>query len=363
MKRIKSIDSLRGLSIVMMFLGHLQAWWLATTDLWLAEEVYRINAIHGSTGFILISGVSSMLWYRSRLKKSQTMPDISFQTIRGEHLFRTMELFIIAIMFNIGTAFLFGDPRIIWKWFILQTIAISLFMGWFFFKASKSIRILACIVIWIGNELLLFYLLPSEGQMTPNGVLFYILYNSLDQNTILYFFPYFLIGTVFGDIIFDIYQIEDERERKQSLLNKLLYPSLVSGVTLIILSIFLKFPEFFTRGTFSWFIFAMGIELMLLPILLSIEEFEIFKTKKRYRFLYFFSYYSLTLYIAHTGLGLLFFGQLNAVNNWFFIAGTIFIMYLLIRLLYKYLGPWASIKAQMGKIAVGAIERIYKQNE
>jgi hypothetical protein len=82
----------------------------------------------------------------------------------------------------------------------------------------------------------------------------------------------------------------------------------------------------------------------LLSILLYIEEFEVVKTKKSYRFFYYFSFYSFTIYLAHNPLYFIFFLQLNALTIWIAFVGTIILIALLLKGIYKKWGKNASLK-------------------
>jgi len=183
-----------------------------------------------------------------------------------------------------------------------------LILAWPLLKRSKLLSLIIGISIWIFNAILINFLSPHEGEFNFYGILFYILYHKLRDDPILGFFSFFLIGTIFGDIIFKINQFENKDERLSLLKKKLMLPALIMAPILIIIGILFNFPEFFTiRGSFSWAIYVLGLDLILITILVSIEEFEIIKTKKSYKFLFYFSYYSLSLYIFHSPLALFFY--------------------------------------------------------
>ncbi|MFX1320314.1 MAG: hypothetical protein ACFFAQ_01600 [Promethearchaeota archaeon] len=106
-----------------------------------------------------------------------------------------------------------------------------------------------------------------------------------------------------------------------------------------------------------WLIYSLGIELLLFLILLGIEEFEFIKTERSYRFLYYFSYYSLTLFLIQNINFFLFYGILNRYNIWFFIIGTVILYSLLLRFLFKKLGPQYSLKSEVRGLAVSLAGR------
>jgi hypothetical protein len=250
-------------------------------------------------------------------------------------------------------------------------------MAWPLLKTSKLLRILIAIVLWIVDQFLVVFLANFQGQLNFFGILFYILYNTLDQDPILTFFTFFLIGTVIGDLIHDALQIENKTERKNRIKNRLLIPSLIIGGILIISGVLIqlpyslnkgsfewmrKFPDFLNRGTFSWMLYAMGIELTLISILFGIEEYEVIKVENSYKFLFYFSYYSFTTYLLHNILFFLFLGMLDIYSVFLITVITLFVFELILKFLYKKVRTYASLKVQIGKLSAGLAEIIDERN-
>lgn len=358
MKRLKSIDIFRGMGMVYIIVGHMIDWWTRPEDDFLFYIYVSLFSAIGAAGFVFISGVSTALSYRNRLVKAKTLDDYNKKVIKKEYLFRAFLVLILGLIYNSIVAIEFLDPLLIWKWFIILTVAVCLFMAWPFLKTSKLFRLLVGAIVWIVNQFVLVFLLPFEEQTNFFGVIFYILYNSLDQNPILSFFTFFLIGTVIGDIIYDIYLVDDEIARKRAIKQKILVPSLIFGIAMIMFSFWFLLPNLFTEKILTiktniwWLIYSLGIELILILILLGIEEFELIKTEKNYRFLYYFSYYSLTLFLVQNINFFLFYALLNRYNIWLFIVVTIILYGLMLRFLYKKLGPQYSLKVQIGRMSV-----------
>ena len=117
-----------------------------------------------------------------------------------------------------------------------------------------------------------------------------------------------------------LHKSEDKNERKNALKNRLLLPSCLIGIILLITGIILDFPEFLNAlyRSFPWMIYSLGFHLILISILIFIEESGLFHTKKSYRFLFYFSYYSFTVYATHYILTPIFRRQLDAYDIWIF---------------------------------------------
>ncbi|MFX1410845.1 MAG: heparan-alpha-glucosaminide N-acetyltransferase domain-containing protein [Promethearchaeota archaeon] len=366
---MSSIDIFRGLGMVYIMVGHMIDWWTIPKDDFLFYIYVSLFSAIGAAGFVFISGVSTAVSYRNRLAKAKTSDDYNNKTIKKEYLFRAFLILIVALIYNSIVAIEFLDPLLIWKWFIILTVAICLLMALPLLKTSRLFRLFIGVIIWIVNQFILAFLLHFEAQANLFGLIFYILYNSLDQNPILSFFTFFLIGTVIGDLIYDIYQINDKIARKRAIKQKVLFPSLLIGITMIMFSFWFLLPNLFTEKILTintnlwWLIYSLGIELILISILLCIEEFEFIKTEKSYKFLYYFSYYSLSLFLLQNINFFLFYAQLNRYNIWLFIGITVVIYDLLLRFLYKKLDSKFSLKVQVGRLAVFFTGKIEVKSE
>ena len=236
---------------------------------------------------------------------------------------KTIIIFIIAITYNSLIAISLKDPIWIWTWFVLLTAAVSTFLTWPLLKTSKLLRIIIGFIIWVANPFIISLLLPFEGTLSINGILFHALYHGIHQVPLLVFFPFFLFGTVIGDILFDVFRIDqNEIEKKKIFGYKYLIPSIVIGALFIIFGVLFKIPNFLSRESLSWVIYSLGVNIVLISTILSIEIFEIIKTKRSFKLLFYFSYYSLTIFLAHNLLHFLFLNQLNPVDIWFFSAAA-----------------------------------------
>jgi len=345
-----------------MVLNHLIDWWIKSEYKWLYSFAIMIIDPIGASGFLFISGVSIALSYRTRLNKARVSKDYNYRMIRNSYLFRAFFILLIALVYNIPTAIVLKDPSMIWTWFVLLTAAISLFLAWPLLKTSKLFRISIAITVTVLHFFIVSWLLPFQGDSNIFGLLFHILYNLISQDPILIFFPFFLIGTVIGDIIYEVINLNpDDENQNIHFKNKFLIPTLIIGFFLIISGIFLYTPQFLIRRSLSWMIYSIGIDITLFSILISIEKFNIIKTKKSYKFIFYYSYYSLTIYLVHNLLYFLFLHQLNLISIWLFAGASFFSIGFVFRVIYKRWGEKASIKVQIGKLSLDITTRIEKR--
>ena len=350
MKRLKAIDIFRGFIMVAMVFVHLRDWWIigganATFSNITRPFIDRTFA----PAFMFSAGISTFISYNNRLKKISE--EYSYQTLRNEYILRAVIIGMIGLVYNIFVAIFYADASLIWTWFMLYSIGFSLLMAWPLLKSPKVVKITVGLIIIISNEILYWVLKPYMGQVNLYGVLYHIIFNSLYLDPILESFFFLLIGIVVGELIVETYNIQDQIERRNTLKWKLLIPSLIIGGMLIIYTFLFIFPLFFNNIGFYWIYFSMGMCLILNSVLLTLEEYNIFEAKKSYKFLFYYSYYSLSVYLTHYIFYFFFFNILNVYIFCIFITGIIIVYGLLLKYLYYKLGPKFSLKIQIGRIA------------
>ena len=351
MERLKSIDIFRGLCIFWMFLGHLIEWWIIDDFLWVRTLTFYLFDPIGAAGFLFISGVSITLSYRNRLSKVEEGKDLSYSRVKMSYFLRAFFLLIIAIIYNTAIALTMGWLSWIWTWFVLMTAAFSLLIMWPLFKVSKIARIIIGVIIWVISQYLYLLLSPYRDQLNLQGILYHIFYNVYSQDPLLMFFSFFLFGTVIGDILYDINNIKNPELKKKQLKRKMIVPTCLISACLISFSVLINFPSFLNRNSLSWLFYVIGFDLLVLMILIILEEYGLFNTKKSYRVLFYFSYYSFTVYLGHNFLYFIFYKKLGLVTIWIAVVLTFIVFSLVLRQIHKKWGWKASLKAILGKIS------------
>ena len=358
MRRIKSLDTFRGFIMLAMVWVHLSEWWLREEDIWFSNATVPILKLIFGPGFLLLAGISIALSYRKNLIKITTMDNFNYDIVKKEYFFRATFILVVALGYNSFVALQFFNPLDLWKWFMLLTMSISLFIAWPLLKAPKYVRLILAVIIWILNYFTFNYFLPYQGQININGIIYYIFYNSIDVIPFPHYISFLLIGTIIGEAIFDIYQINNQKERKLLLKKKITVPSLILGVPLIIISVIFDNQLSLDRTSFIWIIFAMGINLILLSVFLGFEDFKLRVNKRRLKFLFYYSYFSLTIYLVHNISYFFFLNQLNLFQFWIFIMLYSILFGLVLRLLHNKYGPKFSIKVQIGRLSSALAKRL-----
>ena len=349
MTRYKVVDTGRGIAIFGMVVAHMLNWWLTEQDFWFYTFFGIWVASAGAVGFLFISGASATLSLKRRTMELKKGDKFFFHLIRRVYFLRALLLLGVALIYNTIIAIMVGDFIWIWAWNILQAIAISLFLTWPFIKTSKIFRIIVGIIVLVVNELILAFLLPYQGQVNFYGILFYILYNPIEYYILLPYFSMFLLGTVLGDILHDLGQIEDPQERKGAFRSHLII-TLILGPTLMIAGIFI-IPDFERHASIASVTYGLGLLLVFYTVLMYYDIFEPIKLKKEHRFLYFYNYYSFTIYLGHNVIFFLFYRQFTVITIWIPMIITMIIISLIVIFLYKKLGAKASLKAGLSVVS------------
>ena len=352
MRRIRSIDNIRGLIIVLMIWVHLTDWWLVPGDIWFADFFYIFLDRLLGPSFLFVSGVSALISYRNSVKRIDYPQTASYSKMKNEYFIRAGLIIVVGLMFNLVAAVMLDDPRAIWTWFMLLTIGFSLLIAWPLLKLSILSKVSAAVIIWIINYLVLYMLLPFQGQSNFLGILFQVLYNSLRLEPILSHSSFLILGTAIGDLLYKIYNIEDAQQRRVALKKKILFPLIVLASVTLPLGFLIEYPLFLEGYIFFFLLISVGGISLLLIIFITIEEYSIFEIKRQNGFLFYFSFYSFTIYLSHNALYFLFYRQLNLISIWFFFAGTIFVFFLLFRSIYNSnYRQLISVKTMIGRIA------------
>ncbi|MFX0018736.1 MAG: heparan-alpha-glucosaminide N-acetyltransferase domain-containing protein [Promethearchaeota archaeon] len=359
MKRYNGIDIIRGISMWLMIAGHLIDWWIKQEFYWHKHQMYSFLEPIVSTGFLFASGISTALSYKQSLSRINPANKSNLSQVRNEYIFRAFFILIIAFIYNFCIGVFYEGFYSLWSWYVLQTVGFCLILTWPFLKTPIYIRLIFGFFILTVNPLIFELLKQYEGQLNFLGFTFYFLYHPADIGyTILSFFGIFLIGTVLGDILFDLNRLDNQNERRAKFKTNFIIPTLAFGGFLIIFGVIYMFPHFLVLRTFSSFIYSLGVVIVLLSIFITIQEFQLLTTKKSYKFLFYYSYYSFTIYLTHNLLFFLFSDFFNVFTIWVAIFIVTTVIGVLLNFTYKKVGKKASLKAVIGIFSYELAKRI-----
>lgn len=331
-RRVHSLDIIRATSISLMILAHSFSAWVVPESKWLEAVLYLSLSPFGPPGFIFVAGMGfGFSWD----KKSHSGANYKQNFI--EQMPRSIILLLIAIVYNIVGLIIgwnsLGTPNFvsgtlgklwnIWIWHILFTIAIARILCIFTMKLSRINRLILSIVLMILTPFILGGLNAIRGTNVFGEFIYWILFNPIGEDSVMIFFPFFVIGSVMGEFI-------SERSYNESFIK--LKKMLILGVVCVILGILLGLntltstsfdnplgydpywafttelatnpifdasgtPMFLIKNTYPWVFYAMGYDILLAIGLYYIIDYKRYKDKSSpYELL---GKYSFTIYIAH----------------------------------------------------------------
>ncbi len=363
MQRIKSVDAFRGLCIFYMLLGHMLVWWIIEEQFWMHFYLRKIFEIIGVSGFLFASGISTVLSLRNSLEKVEKNPRYTQGDLLRESYQRATLYLVFALLYNGLTVSLvtFINEGIViglwslWSWYILLTIAICLFFAYPLIKINKTTRV----IIAVFCIFITYPIFESLNNLRENNfgyaVLFHLLFSASHEDPILPFFGFYCLGTVLGDIYYEVYSIEDEALKKEQVKNTIIKNFLIAGILLVITSIILSLFVFddlsagFDKGSFAWMWYAIGCDILILAGLTYLHEFKL-SPEWRHPFLFYFSYYSLTIYIVHNIVAPLFWAKLDIFWIWPANITTTIIIWYIFKKIYNKYGSKASLKSAISKM-------------
>lgn len=364
-KRVGAIDLLRGISIFLMILAHIETYWLEWDSFWSIGIKFLIIQIMGTSNFTFVAGISFAFSYQKILEKS-TSRDLTIK----KSLSRTIIMIILSFTFNCLQA-LIGEVEFsgLWTWNILQCIAICRLFGILIILVSKYFRFLIAIIWVFLTEIVISWMLPRYEVESFARIIFLVFFNPLHGDGFLIFFPFFIFGTLIGEFI-----QKNTKKSKISANNKdltkynskSLWKWFLIGFGFFIIGIIIglkpanserdyygaiewlnthpnieisTLPFFIMPNSYAWVFYCAGWQIMF-----AIVSFYIIDLKGHYpkpsNLFNIFGKYSLSIYIGHYLLLYIPFFinsnfSLNYINIWFYFIGFEAIIWLIFYFLDK----------------------------
>jgi uncharacterized membrane protein len=343
-KRIGSVDFFRGFCMFLMFLGHLSGWLMSPQAFEIQYIVIWVplEPIAKGTGFILVSGVSVALSISKKTNLYDDLYEEKARIVRNNSYIRALLLFVIALFINVIMMFMYPGAKIL-DWWVLLTLSVCLLFAWPLMKLNVKNRIIFGIGLLVFNYIFFQILLYYEPSLNILAFLRDFLY-SIDtrQNPFLSFFPFFIFGTVIGTYLKNI--DFSRNDNMEDFIRKFSIPLVISSAISIIFGILFKYPAFLVTNSFSYIIYAIGLNSMILTLLITLDKFTNINFNSEYNPLFYFSYYSFTFYLLHYVFMLI---AIPALSYWVFWAVFIvlfFAMTFLFYVMYRAIAGLFSLK-------------------
>jgi hypothetical protein len=315
-------------------------------------------------GFIFISGISMMLSCKRKIFNAKNMSNLNlkdyYKEIRLKYFLQAIFLFLIGFLYYNFRAFLYrGYIGNLWSWNLFQTLSISIILAWGMMKYKKYVRVLIASILLILYGLF-FYFMPKEILISPGDqivvknlidVFYFVFYNGFLFTPILGFFPFFLLGNVLGEVIYEKCIQKKTRIPNKEFNKSIMYPLLLINLLCIITALLLNPFDNFSKNSFTWLLYSVGTNFIFFLILLSIENKTSLKFQREYKFFFYFSYYSLTIFILHEFLFPLLFQKFTIAQGFFISLIIIFAFFLCLKIIYQKVGKYFSLKYLISELS------------
>ena len=346
-RRIGSIDFVKGVAIVFIIIAHTGGAWLDSSWIFVYGIGFTLLDILGPSLFVFLSALSVVFSIR---RKKGTLPE---KVIRNRIFSRGIMIIVIAIIFNIVSIEFtiegYSFPATLWGWNILMFIGASQIFSYYALKLSKISRaVIGMFIIFTSDTIRLWLYQGKEAGDVIITILHYIIVSPSPMTPLLPWLSICFLSSIFGEYLYEA-MVGGTKKDYKKLFRTFLYWGIFLVLTGIFLgsnayvpggftnnelplneyphilllqimqeqSIFSKFTypamwEFLIRGRAPNMIYNLGAALLLIAISFYFIDIK----RKMNSFISMMNYYgkvSLSLFLLHFIFITLFLSSLNMV--------------------------------------------------
>ena len=202
LKRIHSIDFVKGLAIIMIIGAHAAGSWMNSEWIFFYGICYTVLDIVGPSLFVFLSALSVVF----SIKKKQTKGALSEKIIRNRILSRGGTIIFIGMLFNIFsfefTIAGYPFPLNLWGWNILMFIGFSQIFSLYALKLGKLTRaMIGLIIIFTSDGIREFLFIGKEAGNPIITFFHYIVVSPSPMTPLLPWLAICFISTIFGELL------------------------------------------------------------------------------------------------------------------------------------------------------------------
>ena len=241
-RRIGSIDFVKGLAIVFIILAHTAGAWLDSTWLFLYGIVFSFLDILGPSLFVFLSALSVVFSIR---RKKGALPE---KVIRNRIFSRGIMIIVIAIIFNLVSIEFtipgYSFPATLWGWNILMFIGASQIFSYYALKLSKISRaVIGMFIIFTSDAIRLWLFQGKVAGDVFITILHYIIVSPSPMTPLLPWLSICFLSSIFGEYLYEAMIGGTKKDYK-----KLFRTFFYWGIFLVLTGIFLG-SNAFVPGT------------------------------------------------------------------------------------------------------------------
>jgi len=202
LKRIHSIDFVKGFAIVMIIFAHAAGAWLNSEWIFIYGLLYTAMDIFGPSLFVFLSALSVVF---SIKKKAGSLSE---KVIRNRILSRGGTIIFIGVLFNIFsfefTIAGYPFPLNLWGWNILMFIGFAQIFSLYALKLGKLTRAMIGVIIIYSSDGIREFLFIGKEAGNPIITFFhYIVVSPSPMTPLLPWLAVCFISTIFGELLHD----------------------------------------------------------------------------------------------------------------------------------------------------------------
>ncbi|MFW9990406.1 MAG: heparan-alpha-glucosaminide N-acetyltransferase domain-containing protein [Candidatus Odinarchaeota archaeon] len=263
LKRIRSIDFLRGLTVFSMIIYHLFIYWVhnKAQNYGPFAEIFHFFGYLAAPFFLIISGISYHIYIKRKIDEDQSKLKIFFEVLK-----RAIFIFTISTTFQLLFGFIFDMKiKFIIYWSVFQIISFSMVLFYSIQFCKKSLRIL------IHSILIVFFIIFEFIIKAYNIFFLYLLVEGTFE-----FIPwasFFLSGLIFGEIFLSF--------SNEIINNKMTFLLAIGICNTVFIIIWINIFDYYyyVPNFFPFFIMMIGIFCILSFIsyyLLDIRKYKFY---------------------------------------------------------------------------------------
>ncbi len=201
-RRIGSIDFVKGVAIVFIIMAHAGGAWLDSTWVFLYALMFTFLDILGPSLFVFLSALSVVFSIR---RKKGTLPE---KVIRNRIFSRGITIIVIAIIFNIVSIEFtiegYSFPATLWGWNILMFIGASQIFSYYALKLSKISRaVIGMFIIFTSDTIRLWLYQGKEAGDVIITILHYIIVSPSPMTPLLPWLSICFLSSIFGEFLYE----------------------------------------------------------------------------------------------------------------------------------------------------------------
>ena len=202
-KRIRSIDFVKGLAIILIMMAHISEVWLDNDWVYVYGMMFCVMDVFGPSLFVFLSALSVVFSIKN--KQGKVHPKI----LRNQIFSRGASIIVIGMILNLfwlnqgAVEYRPAFPLSLWGWNILMFLGFSQVFSYYALKLKKKFRIVIGIIIIFVSMPLRQFLVDYKDENLGVWIAHFIITSPAPQLPLFPWLSVCFISTIFGEYLYD----------------------------------------------------------------------------------------------------------------------------------------------------------------